>query len=124
MTGFTFVAQLPFNYHLRGNTGVIGTRLPKRVITLHAMITNQRIHDGVLEGMTHVQAAGHVRRRDHDTVGVTVTMGSEVAFVFPALIPGFFNRMGVVSFFHQQGSLNRKGAIIPCPFAVLHVFGA
>ena len=55
--------QLALDYHLGGDTGVVGARLPQGVAALHAAEANQRIHDGVVEAMTHVQAAGDVRRR-------------------------------------------------------------
>jgi hypothetical protein len=45
---------------------VVGTGLPQGVFTLHALVANHGIHDGLLEGMTHMQTAGDVRRRDHD----------------------------------------------------------
>ncbi len=63
-------AQLTLDYHLSGDAGVICTRLPQGVATLHPPEANQCIHDGVVEPMAHMQAAGDVRRRDHDGVGL------------------------------------------------------
>ena len=54
---------LTLNQHLGGDTGVVGARLPQGVATLHAAETDQGVHDRVVKTVTHVQAAGDVRRR-------------------------------------------------------------
>ena len=59
--------ELAFDHHLCGDSGVVQTRLPKTRIATHAMLTGECIHDRVLERVSHVQRAGHIRRRDHDT---------------------------------------------------------
>ena len=70
--------ELTLHQHLRGDTGVVGTRLPQGVATLHAAETDQGVHDRVVEAVTHVQAAGDVRRRDHDGVGLARALRGEV----------------------------------------------
>ncbi len=89
MTGFALGGQLAFDYHLGGDTGVVGARLPQGVVTLHAVVAGQRIHDGVLEGVAHVQGTGDVGRWDHDAVGILVItllgLGGEIAVFFPGL---------------------------------------
>jgi hypothetical protein len=68
MARFAFDLELALDDHLRRNAGVIGADLPERVVALHAVIADERIHQRVLECVAHVQTAGHVRRRDHDAV--------------------------------------------------------
>ena len=111
MPGLTFLTQLAFDHHLRGDTGVVRAWLPQGIVAFHPMVADQRVHDGVLEGVTHVQAAGYVRRWDHDAIGVTIALRGEVAFVFPVLIPGFFNRVRVVGFFHRSGGVNQRARL-------------
>ena len=59
-----FGGDLALHQHLRGDTGVVGAYLPQGVATLHATPAHQGVHDGILEGMAHVQGAGDVGRRD------------------------------------------------------------
>lgn len=67
MTGFTFFCgNLALNDHLGSDPCVVSTDLPQGVFALHALIADHGIHDGLLEGVTHMQTAGDVRRRDHD----------------------------------------------------------
>ena len=55
--------QLALYHHLGGDAGVVGAHLPEGVAALHPAVTNQRIHDGVLERVTHVRAFGHIGGR-------------------------------------------------------------
>ncbi|MNS56032.1 hypothetical protein D3C72_888810 [compost metagenome] len=73
-----FGFELALHQHLRGDTSVVGARLPQGVATLHAAETDQGVHDRVVEAVTHVQAAGDVRRRDHDGVGLARALRGEV----------------------------------------------
>nr|GEY46165.1 hypothetical protein [Tanacetum cinerariifolium] len=75
--------QLTLHQHLRGDTGMVGARLPEGVATLHAAKTDQGVHDRVVETVAHVQAAGDVRRRNHDGVRVARTLRSEIVFGLP-----------------------------------------
>ena len=97
---FFFGGQLALNHHLGGYAGVVGTHLPQGVAALHAAVAGQRVHDGVLEGVAHVQAAGDVGRRNHDAVGVAFTGGCEVTLLFPGLVPGFLDIVGLVGLVH------------------------
>ena len=98
--------ELAFHHHLRGNAGVVGAGLPQGVVAPHAVVAGQRIHDGVLEGVAHVQAARHIRRRDDNAVvvAVGVDLGVEMAGLFPALVPAGFDLGGVVGFVHIGSS--------------------
>lgn len=58
MTGFTFFCgNLALNDHLGSDPGVVSTDLPQGVFALHALIADHGIHDGLLEGVTHMQTA-------------------------------------------------------------------
>jgi hypothetical protein len=58
--------QLALDDDLRGDAGMIGARHPQRVEAAHAVVARQRVHDGLVERVAHVQRAGHVRRRQLD----------------------------------------------------------
>lgn len=58
--------QLALHHDLRGDAGVVGARHPQRVGALHARVARQAVHDGLVEGVPHVQRARYVRRRQLD----------------------------------------------------------
>ena len=62
--------ELALDHDLRGDAGVVGARLPQRVVAAHAVVAGQRVHERVLERVAHVQRAGDVRRRQQDAVGL------------------------------------------------------
>ncbi len=97
----TLCFQLALDHHLGRDAGVIGAHLPQGVIAGHAMVANQRIHDGFLEAVAHMQAAGNVRRRNHDAIGLLAALGGKIAFGLPLLVPAGFNVGGLECLFHQ-----------------------
>ncbi len=76
--------ELAFDHDLRGNACMVGTGQPQGVRAAHAVIARQAVHDGLVEGVTHVQRAGDVGRRQLD---------GEV------LAPGFERRLGIAALF-------------------------
>ncbi len=60
------VLQLAFDHDLRGDAGMVGARHPQRVVPAHAVPAGQRVHDGLVERVAHVQRARHVGRRQLD----------------------------------------------------------
>src|SRR5690554_4480100 len=96
MTVLTLRSELAFYHHLRGDTCVVSTRLPKGVTALHTAVTNQRIHNGVIKTMTHMQAAGDVRRRNHNGVRLSRTLARHVLRGFPSLVPSAFNGVRLI----------------------------
>ena len=102
MTGDALRGQLALHHHLGGDAGVVGTRLPQGVAALHAAEADQRVHDGVVEAMAHVQAAGDVRRRDHDGVGLAGALRGEVVVLLPGLVPGSFDGVRLVGLVHAR----------------------
>ena len=61
--------QLAFHHDLRGNAGMVTAHHPVGVVAQHPVMANQRVHQRLLEGMAHVQRAGHIGRRQLDAVG-------------------------------------------------------
>ena len=60
--------ELLLNHDLRGDASVIGTDDPIGVVALHAVIANERVHQRLLKGVTHVQHASDIRRRQLNCV--------------------------------------------------------
>ncbi|MNE93517.1 hypothetical protein D3C80_1913760 [compost metagenome] len=89
---------------------MVGTRLPQGVFTLHALIADHGVHDGLLESMTHVQAAGHVRRRDHDGKAffTGITMRLEIALLFPVLVKRLLDVLRVICLIHFASYFRRS----------------
>ncbi len=96
----TLAFQTTFDHHLGGNACVVGTHLPEGVAPHHAVVTDQCIHDGILETVTHVQATCDVRGRYHNTVGVAFAAGGKVVTRFPGLVPLLFDVLGLVGLVH------------------------
>ena len=102
--GFAFGFKLALHHHLGGDAGVVGARLPQRVIAFHAVIANQGVHHRVVEAVAHVQAAGDIRRRNHDAIGRAAGMllRRKPAVGFPGLVPLLFDGVRVVGFFQRH----------------------
>ena len=60
--------QLTLHDDLRRNARMVGSDHPVRVVALHPVIANQRVHQGLLERMPHVERPGHIGRRQLDAV--------------------------------------------------------
>ena len=87
--------ELAFNHDLRGDAGVVGAWNKYGVVAAHAVIANQAVHDGLVEGVAHVQRAGDVRWRELDDKGLAgvfrcgwhVLAAFEVTLAFPFGVP-------------------------------------
>ncbi len=66
----TLSAQLLLDDVLGGDPGVVGAGQPARVLAEHAVIADEHVLDRAVEGMSHVQVARDVGRRDDDRVGL------------------------------------------------------
>ena len=94
VTGDLLGVQLALDHNLGGNACVIRAGDKNRVIAQHPVIAHQTIHDGVIEGMTHVQGACHVGRRKLDhirragRIGVfDMLSGGKIASALPLFVP-------------------------------------
>ena len=81
---------------------MVGTHLPQGALALHTVITDQCIHDRVVEAVTHMQGAGDVRRGNHDAVGCAIALWGEIASFFPMLVPAPFNGVRLVGLVHEK----------------------
>ncbi len=92
-----FQGQVAADHHLGGDAGVVGAHLPQHVEAAHAVVAHQRVHQRVLEGVAHVQGAGHVRRRQQDRIGHALATRLEAAAGFPLRVQARFEGLGFVA---------------------------
>src|SRR5438067_581203 len=96
MAARALLLELALDHDLRGDSGVIGADHPVGVVAAHAVVADERVHQGLLERVAHVQRAGDVRRRQLDAVGRRLVIAvAEVAARFPALVAALFDCRGV-----------------------------
>ena len=77
--------ELLVDLGLRGDTGMVGAQHPARGLAAHAGHTDDGILDGVIGGVTHVELAGHVGRRNGDGAVAHALAALVVAAVKPLL---------------------------------------
>ena len=80
---------------------MVRTWLPQGLVALHALVTDQDILHGVVQGVSHVQLPGDIGRGHHDGEGlfVLVHLGVEILSVQPLLVQAVLNVRRIVSFF-------------------------
>jgi len=54
---------------------MVGSRLPEGIDALHPVIAGERVHQGLIEAVPHVQRAGDVGRRQQDAEGLLFGAG-------------------------------------------------
>lgn len=88
VAGLALFGELLLDLVLGGDARVVHAGEPQGLVTLHALTAREGVHEGVLEGVPEVQAAGDVRRRDDDGVRglVALGVGREVTTLYPALV--------------------------------------
>src|SRR5271163_1791080 len=86
--------ELAFHHTLSRDTRVVHTRLPQHLVALHSLAARQGVHHGVFQRVAHVQAAGHVRRWQHDRIRrfAAGRVRGEVAGFQPLLIDRALHR--------------------------------
>ena len=95
-----------FDLQLGGDTGVVLSGLPQGVMAAHPVPAHQHILQGVVKGMTDVQRAGDIGRRDHDGKGFRALFGIRAclkgAAAFPSLVNPRLGRCRIKVLFHRH----------------------
>jgi len=104
--------ELALDHDLRCDTGMVGARHPVGIVALHAVAADQDVHEGLLEGMPHVQRARDVGRRELDAIGLRTGIArmAEIAALLPFGIPASLNAVRVEAFVEFHGGEKRKAA--------------
>ncbi len=79
--------ELALDNHLRGDAGVVRSRLPQHVAAAHALEADEHILQCVVQRVAHVERAGDVRRRNDDRVRLGPGTVGAPAFEGVGLVP-------------------------------------
>jgi hypothetical protein len=83
---------LPLDDILRSDAGVIGSRNPEDVITIHPFIATENILERVIQGVADVERSRDIGRRNHHGEGSAIsTRRLEVTRLNPPGIPLLLN---------------------------------
>ena len=93
------------NLGLGGDGGVVGAGQPQGLVALHPPPADQRVLQGVIQRVAHVQLAGDIGGRNDDGVRLLFAfgIGMEVVFFHPEPVGAVFHLFGVVDFFQLFG---------------------
>src|SRR5688572_24226099 len=113
VAALAFLLELALDHDLGGDAGVVGADHPVGVVAAHAVVADERVHEGLLERVTHVQRAGDVGRRQLDAVrrrrpGKIRILVPEIARVFPAPVPGLLDRSRIEALVDHSGFFGRS----------------
>ena len=77
---------------------MIRSRLPKRIVSLHSLITDQNILHGVVQCMSHMKLPGNIWGRDHNGKGRfgMIHLGMKILLIQPFLINTIFDPFGII----------------------------
>ena len=95
-----FLLQLFDDLDLGGDGGVIRSRLPEGVVSLHPLIADQNILHGVVQRVSHVELPGNVGGRHHNGKGLftAVHFRVKIPVILPFFVQAVFDACGVVGF--------------------------
>ncbi|GBD19213.1 hypothetical protein HRbin27_01717 [bacterium HR27] len=87
--GEAFLEKFAFHDPLASDPSVVRSGEPQRRIALHPSPADHQVLDGDEQGVSHVQFAGHVRRRhdDDERLPAPVDLRREVTPLFPPVVP-------------------------------------
>jgi hypothetical protein len=107
--------QLALDDDLRGDAGVVRADDPVGGEAAHAVVTGQRIHERLLEGVAHVQGARDIGRWKLDAVRRIRVLAThrEIATGFPDRVPALLDilRLEALCEFHWSGGKNSSGEL-------------
>ena len=103
--------ELTLHDDLCGDAGMVGARQPQGVVAAHAMPAGERVHQRLVEGMPHVQGAGHIGRRqlDAEGLGLGLLAGCIEATTLPLRPPVGFELGGFKGFIERRHVGDRGG---------------
>jgi hypothetical protein len=114
------LAQEVLLHHILGrDPSMVVAGLEESVVPLHAPPADERVGQGELERVAHVQLAGDVRRRVGDREGLAAAfgVGLVMALLLPGLLPALLDALRAVQRLHSPDSRPRVRSPTPAvPF--------
>ena len=103
--GESFLGDLALDDDLGGRRGVVRSRQPEGGVALHPASADEGVLDGRRKGVTDVEHAGHVGRREDDGERLFrgVGLGVEEAGFLPEVIEAFLDGVRVVGLGDRLG---------------------
>jgi hypothetical protein len=96
VAALALLLELALDHDLRGDAGVVRAHDPVGVVAAHAVESDQRVHQRLLERVAHVQRAGDVRRGQLDAIGRRpVILMPEQPLRLPAGVPALLDGSGI-----------------------------
>ena len=113
--------ELALDHHLGRDAGMVGADHPERVLALQPGMADQHILQGVVEGVADMEAAGDVRRRNDDRIGLGIgPLGTEQTLVLPIAIPARLDRGGVESLVDRHDGAGFSGGMLRCATPIIY----
>ena len=105
----TLLPELSLHHVLRRDPGVIRAGHPERAIPPHPMPADEDVLQRAVEGMPHMQRAGHVGGRDDNAVGGAGRglVRVEQPLLFPESVPALLHAVRVVPLLSRQPRVGR-----------------
>ena len=95
---------------LRRDAGVVVAGLDEDVVALHPLPARERVAERELQRVAEVEVAGDVRRREavDPALARRVGVGRVEAFLFPCLLPAFFDALRLIKRFHRADVVRQR----------------
>ena len=95
----TLFGQFFFDNVLGRDSGVVRSRHPKNIVSLEPPVAAEDILHAVIQGMAHMEDPGYIRWWNNDGVAFAraLILGCKKLFIFPELVPAFFDLVGFVT---------------------------
>ena len=96
--GQAFFPQLLLHLDLSRNAGMIHARHPQGIVALHPLEANERVLQGRIHRVSHMQLARHIGGRHHNGEGLLalVLLCVEVSAGFPHLVDAAFHLLWLI----------------------------
>ena len=111
ITSQTVLTQFLFHLNLGGDTCMVHTGQPQRIIALHTLKTNQGILQRSVHCVTHMELTGNVggRHNNRERLGISGLVGLKMTVLLPHLIDFIFYLLRFINL--GQFSLHTKHSL-------------
>ena len=88
MLVYALLLEFRHNPYFRGDTRMVCSRLPERIISLHSLKPYKNVLHSIVKGMSHMKLPRNVRRRHHYSEGLfrPVYFCMKIAVLLPLFV--------------------------------------